>query len=52
MWCLTLKEETRYRAFKDNGQGRTSGTNREEVTAGWKKLNSHVFHNLYSSQIK
>jgi hypothetical protein len=48
-WSLTLKEDHRLRAFAHRVLRRISGTEREEVTGGWRKLHDEELHNLCSS---
>jgi hypothetical protein len=47
---VTLREEHRLRVFKNKELRRKSGTKRDEVTGGWRKLHNEELHtrNLYS----
>jgi hypothetical protein len=49
---LTLREENRLRVFKKSVLKRISGSKRDEVTKGWRKLHNEELHNLYSSPIR
>jgi hypothetical protein len=44
-----LKEEHRLRVFQNRVLRRISGTKRDEVTGGWRKLHNEELHNLHSS---
>jgi hypothetical protein len=39
-WPLTLREEYRLKVFKNMVLGRIFGLKRDEVTEGWKKVQS------------
>jgi hypothetical protein len=43
-WSLTLREEQKWRVYKNRVLRRIFGPKRDTVTGGWRKL-----HNLYSS---
>jgi hypothetical protein len=47
-WSLTTKEEHRLRVFENKVLRRIVEPKRDEVTGGWRKLNSEELHNLYS----
>jgi hypothetical protein len=47
-WSLKLKEEEKLRVF-ENRVLRIFGSNRDEVSGGWKKLHNEELHNFYSS---
>jgi hypothetical protein len=54
-WCSTwpviLREEFRPRVFEKRVLRRIFGRNREEVTRGWRKLQSEELHELCSPNI-
>jgi hypothetical protein len=45
---LTLREQHRLRVFENRVLRRIFGSNRDEMTGGWRKLHSEELHNLYS----
>lgn len=47
--CLSLKEEHRLNVLKNRVSRRLSGSMREEVTEGWRKLYTNDLHNLHCS---
>jgi hypothetical protein len=48
-WCLTVREESRWRVFENRVLRRIFGTKSDEMTGGWRKLHNEELHNLYSS---
>jgi hypothetical protein len=46
---LTLIEEHRLGVFENRVLRRISGSKRDEVTGGWRKLHDEELHGLYSS---
>ena len=48
-WSLTLREEQRFRVFKNKVLRKIFGTKREEITGEWRKLHNADLHTLYSS---
>jgi hypothetical protein len=46
-WSLTLKEEHRLRVSKSRVPRKIFGSNRDEITGGWRKLHNEECHNLY-----
>jgi hypothetical protein len=44
-----LREEHRLRVFENRVLRRISGSKRDEVAGGWRKLHNEELHNLYSS---
>jgi hypothetical protein len=44
-----LREEHKLRVFENKVLTGIFGTNRDEVTGGWRKLLNEELHNLYSS---
>jgi hypothetical protein len=51
-WSLILREEHRLRVFEKRVLRRTFGSERDEVTGGWRKLLNEELLNLYSSPSK
>jgi hypothetical protein len=49
-WSLALSEERELRVFENRVLGRIFGSERDEMTGGWRKLHNEELHNLYSSQ--
>jgi hypothetical protein len=49
-WSLTLREEHRLRVFENRALRRILGSNRDEVTGGWRKLRNKELHNLCCSR--
>jgi hypothetical protein len=49
-FCLALREDHRLQEFVSRVLKRVFGSKREEVTEGWRILNSGEPHNLYFSQ--
>jgi hypothetical protein len=49
VWSLTLREEHRLRVLENRVLRRIFGSERDEVTGGWRKLHNEELHNLYSS---
>jgi hypothetical protein len=47
-WSLTVREEHKLRVFENRVLRRIFGPKRNEVTGGWRKLDSEELHNLYS----
>jgi hypothetical protein len=48
-WSLILREENRLRVFENRVLRKISGTKRDEVIEGWRKLHNEELHNLYCS---
>jgi len=48
-WSLTLREEPRLRVFENRVLRRIFGTQRNEVTGGWRKLLNDKHYELFSS---
>ena len=48
-WCLTLREESRLRAFENRVLRRIFGPPRDEVTGEWRKLHNEELNDRYSS---
>jgi hypothetical protein len=48
-WSLTLREEHRLRVFENKVLRKISGTKRDKVTGGWRKLYNEELRDLYSS---
>jgi hypothetical protein len=46
-WSLTLRKEHRLRVFENTVLRRIFGSNRDEVTGGWRKLRNEELHNLH-----
>jgi hypothetical protein len=46
-WSLTLREEHRLRVFENRVLRRIFGSQRDEVTGGWRKLHKEELHGLY-----
>jgi hypothetical protein len=46
IWSLTLKEEHRLRGFENRTLRRIFGSQRDEVTGGWRKLHDGELRNL------
>jgi hypothetical protein len=46
---VTLREEHRLRLFENRVLRRISGSKRDEVTGGWRKLHNEQLRDLYSS---
>ena len=46
-WSLILTQEHRLRVFQNRVLRRIFGTERDEVTGGWRKVHNEEFHNLY-----
>jgi hypothetical protein len=40
IWSLILREEHRLRVFENRVLGRISGSKRDEMTGGWRKLHN------------
>jgi hypothetical protein len=53
MWCetwpVTLREEHRLRLSENSVLRRVSGSKREEVTGGYRRLHNEELHDLYAS---
>ena len=47
-WPLTLREESRLRAFENGVLRRVFGPKRDEVTGEWRKLHNEELSDLYS----
>jgi hypothetical protein len=47
-WSLTVREEHKLRAIENRVLRRISGSKRDGVTGGWRKLHNEELHNLYS----
>jgi hypothetical protein len=50
MWCLALREEHRLGAFEKKVVMIIFGPKRDEVAAGWRRLQNEELSNLYASQ--
>jgi hypothetical protein len=48
-WSPTLREEQRFRVFKNRVLRRIFGSKTHEVTGEWRKLHNEEFSALYSS---
>ena len=48
-WSLTLREETKLRAFENMVLRRIFGPKRDEVTGEWRRLHNVELNDLYSS---
>jgi hypothetical protein len=48
-WSLTVREEHRLRVFENRVLRGIFGSERDEVTAEWRKLHNGELHNLYLS---
>jgi hypothetical protein len=47
-WSLKLREERRFRVFKNRVLWRVFGPKRDEVTVEWRKLHNEELSDLYS----
>jgi hypothetical protein len=47
-WCLSLSKEHRLRVFKNRVLRKMCGSEREEVTRGWRKTRNEERFDLYS----
>jgi hypothetical protein len=50
-WCVTLRDEHRLKVLKNRVLRKVSGTKREEVTRGSRKLHNGELHSVYSPKI-
>jgi hypothetical protein len=48
-WSLTLREERRLSVFENRMLWRIFGSERDEVTSGWRKLRNEELIDLYCS---
>jgi len=48
-WSLTLREVRRLRVFENRVLRKIFGSERDEVTGEWRKLQNEELNNLYSS---
>jgi hypothetical protein len=46
-WCLTLRDESKFRMFVNRVLRKLHGPKRDEVTGGWRKLLNEELHNFY-----
>jgi hypothetical protein len=46
-WCLTLRDESKFRVFVNRVLRKLHGPKRDEVTGGWRKLLNDELHNFY-----
>jgi hypothetical protein len=47
-WSVTLREELRLRVFENRVVRVIFGSEREEVTGGWRKVHNEGLYNLFS----
>jgi hypothetical protein len=48
-WSLIVREENKLRVFENRVLRKISGSKRDGLAGGWRKLHNEEFHNLYSS---
>jgi hypothetical protein len=48
-WLVTLREDHRQRVLENRVLRRISGTKRDEMVVGKKKINNEVLHYMHSS---
>ena len=46
-WSLILREKRRLRVFENRGLGRIFGSEKDEVTGEWRKLQDEELNDLY-----